>query len=340
MASEILDLLIIGAGPAGLHAGWCAQQYNLSYRIVEKKGLVSSFQDYPQTLRFFSPPDEMEICEVPLPARGGEKPTREDILPYFRETARYKKLNLSLWETITDVVRTENFFEIKTQDSLSSTRSVTYRSKKILLACGVWEKSIQPAIPGIELPHVRWRFDDPTEYFGTSVIVVGGGNSAATAALSLAQAHATVHLITRRRPTTYQSHLRPFVVRDLEFALEEKRLVLTPSVTATRVVPDGLWVAPIDYNLEDPDQCRMTGSEYFIPAKFILFLLGRRPDANIMDLLELEPQRDGRPFRDDTSYETNRQGIYVIGSVAGRKINIITKIREQAAFVVAKIASS
>src|ERR1041384_4953194 len=115
MDEPIVDVLIVGAGPAGLHAACNAQDLGLSHRIVDRRGLAHSFVEYPQTQRFFSPPDEMEVGGVPLPMRGGEKPTREDILPYFRAVAAYRKLNLSLWERIVDVRREGELFVVQTQ---------------------------------------------------------------------------------------------------------------------------------------------------------------------------------------------------------------------------------
>src|ERR1700722_17171850 len=112
--SEVFDILIIGAGPAGIHAACVAQDLGLTHRIIDRRGLAHSFVEYPQTLRFFSPPDEMEVGGVPLPMRGGEKPSREDILPYFRALAHYRQLRLSLWEQITDVQHEGDVFTIHT----------------------------------------------------------------------------------------------------------------------------------------------------------------------------------------------------------------------------------
>lgn len=84
MAEEITDILIVGAGPAGIHAACTAQDMGLSHRIIDRRGLAHSFVEYPQTQRFFSPPDEMEVGGMPFPMRGGEKPTRLGIAAMYR----------------------------------------------------------------------------------------------------------------------------------------------------------------------------------------------------------------------------------------------------------------
>src|SRR6476659_2699838 len=136
---DAVDVLIVGAGPAGIHAACIAQDLGLTHRIIDRRGLAHSFVEYPQTLRFFSPPDEMEIGGVPLPMRGGDKPTREDILPYFRGVAAYRRLTLSLWEKITEVRREEDSFVVSTVTQPDEDRVSIYRGRALVLASGVWD---------------------------------------------------------------------------------------------------------------------------------------------------------------------------------------------------------
>src|SRR5579862_2379559 len=161
-SSERVDLLIVGAGPAGLHAACIAQDLGLSHRIVDRFGLAHSFVQYPQTLRFFSPPDEMEVGNVPLPMRGGDKPTREDILPYFRAVAHSRRLNLALWEQIASIERTAQGFAVHTIREPNQDVRNTHFGRTLLLASGVWDEPNRLACPGNALPHVHYRFHEPT----------------------------------------------------------------------------------------------------------------------------------------------------------------------------------
>ena len=81
--SQILDVLVIGAGPVGLACAIEAQRAGLSARVVEKGALVNSLVGYPVGMEFFSTPDLIEIGGHPFPTRG-YKPTREEALEYYR----------------------------------------------------------------------------------------------------------------------------------------------------------------------------------------------------------------------------------------------------------------
>jgi thioredoxin reductase (NADPH) len=337
MSDMVIDVLIVGAGPAGLHAACTAQDLGLSHRIIDRRGLVHSFVEYPQSLRFFSPPDEMAIGGVPFPMRGGEKPAREDILPYFRAVAAYRKLALSLWERITDVRREENLFVVHTVTEPNRDRAETYRARAIVLASGVLDVPVCLTCPGADLQHVHARFHEPTEFFGLDVLVVGGGNSAVHAALALSEAHAHVTYAMRRPPIAFQSHLRPFVVRDLEFAVKEKKLMLHAGVKVARIESETTWLQPAEYISREMEG-QPTGEQYPVSARFVFALLGQRSDTTLFQLLGLCIEPDGRPARDAETFETNIPNVYVAGSLAGDKIDIILTGREQAGGVVRRIA--
>ena len=336
---EIVDLLILGAGPAGLHAACTAQDLGLTHRIIDSRGLAHSFVDYPQTMRFFSPPDEMEVGGVPFPMRGGEKPAREDILPYFRAVAAYRRLNLSLWESITEIRREGGVFEVRTLLQPNADQPRTYHGRFLLLASGVWEHPLRLTCPGADLPHVLSRFHEPTEFFGMDVLVVVGGNSAVNAALMLSEARANVTLAMRRAPVAYQSHLRPFVVRDLEFAVNDKKVALHAGTVVSRIEPQTTWLQTVEYDPQHPHGGRATGEPYPVPARFLFPLLGQRADRAFFERIGLCLDPDNRPQRDPDTFETNVPGLYVAGSLAGEKIDIILTGRAQTAAVVQRIAA-
>lgn len=272
-----------------------------------------------------------------FPCAVGEKPTREDVLPYFRGVARYLKLALSLWEEIEDIRREGELFVLATVKAPNGEQGQTYRGKALILATGVWDVPARLQCPGADLPHVYSRFNEPTEFFGQDVLVVGGGNSAVYAALSLAEARARVAYAMRRPPVAYQSHLRPFVVRDLEFAVKEKRLTLHAGVRVARIEPNTAWLQPSDYS-EDDANCTATGEAFPVPARFVFALLGHRGDVSLFHRLGISIERDGRPVRDPMTFETTVPNVFVAGSLAGSKIDIILTGREQAAGVVQRIA--
>src|SRR5579862_4034501 len=90
---DVYEVVIIGAGPAGLAAACAAQDAGLTYLVIERNGLVQSLVEHPQQLRYFSPADELAIAGIPFPI-GGHKPTREDALAYYRGVASARRLRL------------------------------------------------------------------------------------------------------------------------------------------------------------------------------------------------------------------------------------------------------
>jgi len=336
---EVIDVFIVGAGPAGIHAACAAQDLGLTYRVLDRRGIAHSFVEYPQALRFFSPPDEMEVGGVPFPMRGGEKPSREDILPYFRAVAAYRKLNLSLWERIESIRKHDGVFIVTCVAEHEPLNTRVYHTRTIALASGVWDVPNRLDCEGADLPHVNYRFNEPTEYFGCPTLVVGGGNSAVHAALTLAEAHASVVLAMRREPVAHQSHLRPFVVRDLQFAVEAGHVLLHAGVRVRRIEPGTAWLQPIRYDMDCPGGSEATGEPYGVDARFVFAMIGQRSDELVFQQLGLTVESDGRPVRDPDTYETEVGGVYVMGSLAGQKIDIIITSREQAAGVIHRIAA-
>ncbi|TXJ00305.1 MAG: FAD-binding protein, partial [Chryseobacterium cucumeris] len=96
---EMLDILIIGAGPIGLNCALEAQKNNLSHVIIEKGTIVNSLYNYPLYMRFFSTAEKLEIDEIPFISTA-PKPGRQEALEYYQGIARQKSLNINLYEKV------------------------------------------------------------------------------------------------------------------------------------------------------------------------------------------------------------------------------------------------
>jgi thioredoxin reductase (NADPH) len=336
---DVLDVLIVGAGPAGLAAACAAQDVGLSYVVVERRGLVQSLVDHPQQIRYFSPADEMAIGGVPFFVRGGHKPTREDALAYYRAVAASRDLKLATWEEVVGVECVgdpphEGFFRVRSERRVAGEGETVERRARFLLVCaGTFPNPRRlHDVPGSDLPKVLSYLHDPTPFFGRDVLVVGGGNSAATSAMTLAEAGARVTLVMRRAPADFQSHLRPFIVRDLTIMADEKRLALFTEARLVRVEPRHVHVAlnvPYDAPAPPADALRL-------PNDFVFALLGFTADHALFERLGVPVAPDGLPVYHAETAETPAPGIYVAGSLS--RANIILESRRRAVEIVMRIA--
>lgn len=341
-----VDIVIMGAGPAGLAAACRCQELDLSYLIIDRAGLAHSFSEYPDSLLFFSPPEDMEIGGVPLPVAGGLKPTRETYLSYLRGVVRARDLHLATWESVVrcEARGTDGFvMETRREPNRSGGRRVTCRA--VILATGVWGTPFTLGVPGCDLPHVFSEFHEPTAFYGQPVLVIGGGNSAVGAALSLAEARAEVSLSTRRPPRDYQSGLRPFVRRDLGFAVEEGKVTLLAGTIVREIRHEEAILQPVQYTGKDLLAGSSlldyvpTGEPFAVRARFVFSLIGHMPDTDILeDLFGLRFRLDGRPEADLGTWETSVPNIFLAGSIADDSIDVVAALRRQAVQVVDTLA--
>jgi thioredoxin reductase (NADPH) len=314
---------------------------------MDRAGLAQSFTEYPSNLLFFSPPADMEIAGVPLPVAGGLKPTRETYLAYLRGVARMRQIRLATWESITEFHCGDGGdFLVRTGREPNRVGGRTIRARAIVLAVGVWAEPFSLAVPGCDLPHVYSELHDPTPYFGQPVLVVGGGNSGVGGALTLAEAGAQVALSMRRPPLDYRSGLRPYVRRNLGFAVEEGDVTLLAGTVVQEIRAEEAVLRRAVYTgdeelsegtMLDYD---LVGEPFPVPARFVFSLIGHMPDQTFLaDVLGLRLRLNGRPECDTSTWETPIPNVFLAGSLADPSIDVVAGLRRQAVAVVETIAA-
>jgi len=175
-----LDLVIAGAGPAGLAASLAAIERGLRFVTVEQDALGGCIAHYPRGKLVMSTPADLPIVgRMPF-----TRASKEDLLSYWHDVERDVGLEIRYGERVAAVSRRTDGFDVRTSSS-------TYRTRAVLLAIGRRGTPRRLGIPGEALSKVVYRLVDPEQYTGKHVLVVGGGNSALEAAVSLAEAEGT-----------------------------------------------------------------------------------------------------------------------------------------------------
>src|SRR6266513_269826 len=189
MNSHSLDLLIIGAGPAGLSAADAAAGEGLDYLVIEKGTIANTIRQYPVGRTMFSTPNELQMREGALhPVR--EKPTREELLSHYIHFVLDADLRINTGEEVTSIEQAEPerfVTHTRSLNTLGQETKATYQARRLLFAIGAMDRPRRLNIPGEDLPKVHHRFIEPYPYVRKEALVVGGGNSAAEAALFLSE---------------------------------------------------------------------------------------------------------------------------------------------------------
>jgi len=297
----MLDLLIIGAGPAGLSAAQVAASEGLDYVVIEKGTIANTIRQYPVGRTMFSTPNELEMHEGTLnPIR--EKPTREELLSHYIHFVLDHDLNVNTDEEVLDVSgNVDSGFKITTSRS-------TYEAARVLFAIGAMEKPKRVNVPGEDLPKVHHMFVDPYAFVRKNALVVGGGNSAAEAALFLAEEGARTTMAIWRDDWENRDPkagaMKHWVRTPLEKEVNAGRLnvVLYKSVAK---------ITETDVTLTTEE-----GDQLTLPNDVVFILVGSDADLTLLQRLGVQTE-EGKgaeiPVYNPETFETNVRGIYVVG---------------------------
>ena len=303
---HLFDVVIVGAGPAGLAAAIAATKHGLDHLIIEKGALVNSLLHYPTEMVFFTTPELMEVGGLPFTSPN-DKPTRLEALRYYRRVTDTFNLRFAFDETVLAIARETKLnghasFIVDSQSSRGVRRSV--HARHVVIATGAYDFPNVCGIPGEDLPHVSHYYTQPHPFYRKRVVIVGGKNSAAEAALDLYRAGASVTLVHRR--AALGESIKYWVKPDIENRIKEGSVAARFDTSVREIRPTEVVV--------------MTdGLPETIPADAVFLLTGYGADTTLLrnSGVDLNPETRG-PVHDPDTFETNVPGLYVIGAmVAG-----------------------
>jgi bacillithiol disulfide reductase len=297
---ETYDAICIGAGPTGLACAIEVRRAGLRPLVIDKGCLCNSLYHYPVNMVFFTTPELLEIGDLPLVC-AAEKPTRVEALKYYRKAAEHYNLDLRLFEQVLGVKGSDANFTVSTRTDKGIDRQ--YHGRKIIVATGYYDLPNLLNVPGEDLPHVSHYYTEPHEYWNEDVVVVGGKNSAAEAALDLYRNGAKVTLVHREAElgATIKYWVRP----DIENRIKAGQVQAMFQTHLKQITRDEVIVT--------------NGSgERRLPARRVFLLTGYHPDFTFIESLgvRLDPQTR-KPALDANTLESNVPGIYLAGVVIG-----------------------
>jgi thioredoxin reductase (NADPH) len=304
VTDSMFDVVIVGAGPAGLAAGISARQRGLRYLILEKGALVNSLLHYPTDMVFFTTPELLEIGGLPF-VSPYEKPTRQEALRYYRRVTDTFQLDVVFDEPVTAVRRgADGVFRVTSQPERSG--PVLRQAHTVVMATGAYDLPNRLGIPGEDLPHVSHYFTEPHALYRRRVVIVGGKNSAAEAALTLYRSGASVLLV--HRGDTLGESIKYWVKPDIENRIKEGSIAARFSTRVVEITADRVV-------LEGP------GGRAEEPADAVFLLTGYGADTALLKTAGVDIDHElGAPLHNPDTFETSVPGLFVVGAcVAGRQ---------------------
>src|SRR5579859_5579537 len=261
------DVICIGAGPTGLATAIEAVRAGMKALVIDKGCLCNSIYRYPVNMYFFTTPELLEIGDLPLVC-AAEKPTRTEALKYYRKAAEHYGLELRLYETVLRLEGHDGNFTVvaKTEKGIEH----KYQCKKVVIATGYYDLPNTMDVPGEELPHVSHYFTEPHEFWNQDVVVIGGKNSAAEAALDLYRNGARVTLVHRNAEmgATIKYWVRP----DIENRIKAGQVAAMFNTRVKSITADEVIV-------------QNGAGEKRLPAKQVFALTGYHPDFSFIESL-------------------------------------------------------
>jgi thioredoxin reductase (NADPH) len=320
---------IIGAGPIGLEVAWALRQEGLDPLHFDAGQIGSTINWWAPGTRFFSSPERIAICGVPLVTPTQDKATREEYLAYLRGVGAQFDLRVQTFERVTSIQSespsassapsalkdpdfergghrgTQSGFRIRTESGVGPRE---YEASHVIVAIGDMHRPRRLDIPGEDLPHVSHYFKDPHQYFGRRVLIVGGKNSAVEAAIRLYRVGAQV-TISYRLAEFDELRIKYWLLPEIKGLIKSGHIRFEPATMPLAVTPAGATLTRLD------STGKPAGPQFEVPTDEILLLTGYEMDGSLLAAAGVGlsgPQLS--PTFSPRTMETNVPGLYVAGT--------------------------
>jgi thioredoxin reductase (NADPH) len=295
--SSACDLVIVGGGPCGLATAISARRAGLEPLVLDAQVVCSTIAQYPTYVRFFSTAEKLSLGGIPFIV-ADDKPTRRDALAYYRQVVRQLAVPIRQYERVTRIEGGRGDFMVHSRTAAGDRQTP---ARAVVVATGFFGSPNRLGVPGEELPHVAHVYREGHEAFLQDVVVVGGGNSAAEAALDLWRCGARVTLA--HFGPTFDKRIKPWVLPDFENRVKEGGIAARWNSRVTRI-----------------DAKRVTlesgGVQHAVAATRVYVMTGFAPDTTLLREAGVPVDATtGIPAHDPATLETSVPGIYIAGVV-------------------------
>lgn len=313
-SAAMYDIVIVGSGPAGISLAYAAKQRGLSYLVLERAKFAQTIRDYPIESKTHSPPSDLELIwgELSSPT---VMPMREETIAHYESFAFEKHhLHIRTGECVEHLAGVDQKFVVRTDSAI-------YLARKVILATGGFGVPRRLNVPGEITARVSYLFTDRRPFAGQDVLVVGGGNSAAEAALQLHEFGAKVVLSTRRPPFApggdnpdQYAGIKTWNIRALQALADTGQLRILFSSTVQTITDETAVIKVANSSATEVVKCR-----------HVFALLGASPDLHLLRQIGARIAADGRPVYNCQTYETTVPGLHVAGHMT-RELHIANAV--------------
>ncbi len=326
------EALIVGAGPIGLEVAAGLKRAGVTYAHLEAGQVGATFDWWAPNTRFFSSPERLALCGVPIPSVDQAKITGEEYQAYLREIVRQFGLAIRPYRRVVGVRREGGAFVVRTERSthgvggmeeLERERSLQgpapgaqgpapqgveeYRARRVVLAIGNMHRPRMLGVPGEGLAHASHYFEGPHKYFGTRVLIVGGKNSAVEAALRCWRAGAKV-AVSYRGGRFDEKRVKYWLRPEIEWLIEKGEIGWLPRTVVREIRPGSVVLGDAGGR----------GVPTEVQTDFVLLMTGYVQDPSLFKAFGVALEGpEQRPAHDSRTVETSVRGVYVAGTACG-----------------------
>ena len=298
-AATVVDVAIVGAGPCGLAAAISARNAGLSAIVFDAASVVSTITAYPTYATFFSTAEKLSIGEMPFVVPT-DKPSRRDALAYYRAAVRHFSIPVRQYERVVAIEGRADDFTVRSETRGGEARAT--RARATVVATGYFGSPNLLHVPGETLPHVTHIYREGHEAFDRRAVVVGGGNSAAEAALDLYRSGADVTLV--HFGPMFDKKIKPWVLPDFTNRVKEGKMQVRWNSRVTSIDDEAVAILVGE------------GDEERLPADHVYLMTGFAPNVELLRQVgvSIDPAT-GIPTHDPDSLETDVPGVFIAGVV-------------------------